>query len=457
MSQSAGRQRQSPQGSKPTSVAAASFIGTTLEWYDFYLYGTAAALVFNKQFFTSLSPVAGTLAAFATFAVGFLARPLGGILFGHFGDRVGRKNTLVISLLTMGLASTLIGVLPTYAVIGLWAPVLLVVLRMLQGIGLGGETSGAVLMSVEHAPGERRNLFGGFPQMGVPAGLVLANLAYFLSTWLSTAEQFSAWVWRVPFLMSGLLIVVGLVIRLRITESPSFKAVRENSEIIRMPAWAALKQFWPRIIATALLVTAASSCSYVFTVFSLSYGRTELGLDQETLLLGITAGSVVWLASIPFWSRAADKHGRRSVFLFGSVALLVAAAAYFPILNFGTTTAAMIAFLVMALATPISHALQGSIMADVFPAAMRYSGMGIILGLGALLGGTAPLIATALFAAYGTTMLITWYLSAICALALIAAFALFRMAPDIDRGRQHTPVPAAESSRVPHESAPSIN
>ncbi|WP_396454576.1 MFS transporter [Actinomadura sp.] len=422
--------------SRPNRVAIASLIGTTLEWYDFYLYGTAAALVFNKQFFSSLSPTSGTLAAFATFAVGFLARPLGGLLFGHFGDRIGRKATLVTSLLMMGAASTLIGVLPTFAAIGLWSPVLLVVLRLLQGVGLGGESSGAVLISVEHAPGNRGNLFGGFPQMGVPAGLVLANLVYFLTTSLSSDEAFTAWVWRVPFLLSAVLIVIGLVIRLRIAESPSFETVRKSGEVIAIPGWAALRGQWLGIILTVFMVTAASSCSYVFTAFSLSYGPTHFDLDRQTLLLGVTVGSVLWLASIPVWARVADTYGRRKVFLFGSFVLLLAAAVYFPIFDLGTTASAMIAFLCMALTTPISHALQGSIMADVFPAAMRYSGMGVILGLGSLLGGTAPLISTALFAAYGTTTPISVYLVVVCVVSIAAAIGLFRIAPVIDRGRR---------------------
>lgn len=434
MPESVDLRTQAISHTKPNRVAIASLIGTTLEWYDFYLYGTAAVLVFNKQFFASLSPAAGTLAAFATFAVGFLARPIGGIVFGHFGDRIGRKRILIVSLLGMGMSSALIGALPTYAEIGIWAPALLVALRLLQGAALGGETSGAVLMSVEHAPGGRGNLFGGFPQMGVPAGLVLANLAYYLTTWLSSPEAFAAWTWRVPFLMSGLLIVVGLVIRLRISESPSFSAAQEKSEIIQMPLLAALKEHWARIIAIVLMVTAASSCSYVFTVFSLSYGKSR-GLDGELLLLGITCGSLLWLASIPFWSRAADVHGRRKVFLFGSVMLLVGAVVYFPLFNMGTAVAIVGAFLVMALTTPISHALQGSIMADVFPAAMRYSGMGIILGLGSLIGGTAPLIASALFAANQSTFLITVYLSVVCSVSLISAVILFQIAPKIDRGQ----------------------
>jgi MFS family permease len=352
----------------------------------------------------------------------------------------------------MGTASALIGVLPAYATIGIWAPVLLVALRLLQGIGLGGETSGAVLMSVEHAPDGRGNLFGGFRQMGVPAGLVLANLVYLLTTALSSAQAFTAWVWRLPFLFSAVLIVIGLVIRLRLTESPSFEAVRENSEIIGVPGWAALRDRWIAIILTVFMIIANSTCAYVFMVFSLSYGATHLGLDRQALLLGVTAGSLIWLASIPVWSRAADRHGRRKVFMFGSVVMLIAAAVYFPLFDVGTTASVGAAFLCMAVATPISHALQGSIMADVFPAAMRYSGMGIILGLGSLIGGTSPLIATALFAAHGTTTLVTLYLVSVCAVSIVAAVALFRIAPRIDRGRH----PAASGSDGAARTQPAV-
>lgn len=211
----------------------ATLAGTTLEWYDFFLYGTAAALIFNKQFFPSLSPTAGTLAAFSTFAVGFIARPLGGLVFGHFGDRIGRKATLVVSLVMMGIGSTLIGLIPNYDAIGVWAPILLVAMRVVQGIGLGGEGAGATLMSMEHAPAGKKNLYAGFPQMGTPAGLVLANGIFLTTSSVMSDSAFASWGWRIPFLLSFVLVAIGLVIRLRVTESPSFTGIVENNEVAK--------------------------------------------------------------------------------------------------------------------------------------------------------------------------------------------------------------------------------
>lgn len=245
------RPAESPDGGAPSTpatparTAVATLAGTTLEWYDFFLYGTAAALIFNKQFFPSLSPAAGTLAAFSTLAVGFVARPLGGLVFGHFGDRIGRKATLVVSLVLMGIGSTLIGLIPSYASIGFWSPVLLVALRIVQGIGLGGEGAGATLMSMEHAPGTRRNLYAGFPQMGTPAGLVLANLVFLSANSLFGDHTFTSWGWRVPFLLSFVLVAVGLVIRLRVTESPSFRRVLAEGAVVRFPLAESLKVGFP--------------------------------------------------------------------------------------------------------------------------------------------------------------------------------------------------------------------
>ncbi|MFD0628068.1 MFS transporter [Streptomyces sanglieri] len=226
-------------------TALATLAGTTLEWYDFFLYGTAAALIFNEQFFPSLSPAAGTLAAFSTFAVGFIARPLGGLVFGHYGDRIGRKATLVVSLVLMGIGSTLIGAIPSYGSIGFWAPVLLVTLRIVQGIGLGGEGAGATLMSMEHAPPGKKNLYAGFPQMGTPGGLVLANVIFLVTNAVMGDHAFTSWGWRIPFLLSFVLVAVGLVIRLRVTESPSFDRVRAQDQVVRFPLAESMKVGFP--------------------------------------------------------------------------------------------------------------------------------------------------------------------------------------------------------------------
>ncbi|WSU97215.1 MHS family MFS transporter [Streptomyces sp. NBC_01023] len=415
----------------PARTAVATLAGTTLEWYDFFLYGTAAALIFNKQFFPSLSPAAGTLAAFSTLAVGFVARPLGGLVFGHFGDRIGRKATLVVSLVLMGTGSTLIGLIPSYASIGFWSPVLLVTLRIIQGIGLGGEGAGATLMSMEHAPGARRNLYAGFPQMGTPAGLVLANVVFLAANSLLGDHAFTSWGWRVPFLLSFVLVAVGLVIRLRVTESPSFHRVLAEGEVVRFPLAESLKAGFPRLVLTLLAVVANSAVAYVFMVFTLSYGSEHLHYDKQFLILSVTAAAVLWFAAIPVWTTYADRHGRRTMFIAGSAAILVWCVVFFPLLNTGNSVLAVVALVGMGLIIPVTHCVQGAIIADTFPARVRYSGSSVILQSGAILGGgLAPVIATALLNAGGTSTGVTWYLAVICAVSLGGAVALFRLVPE---------------------------
>ncbi|EYT82261.1 MFS transporter [Streptomyces sp. Tu 6176] len=402
-----------------------------MEWYDFFLYGTAAALIFDKQFFPSLSPAAGTLAAFSTLAVGFVARPLGGLVFGHFGDRLGRRSTLVVSLVMMGLGSTLIGVVPGYATIGLWAPVLLVVLRVVQGIGLGGEGAGATLMSMEHAPEGRRNLYAGFPQMGTPAGLVLANLVFLATNSLAGHAAFTAWAWRIPFLLSFVLVGVGLVVRLRVTESPSFDRARQDDEVVRFPLAEALKTGMPRLAVTLLAVLANSAVAYVFMVFTLSYGTKHLGFDQQFLVLGVSGAAVLWFVSIPVWTRIADRKGRRTLFIGGSVAILLWCAVFFPLLDTGNRASALLALAGMGLIIPVTHCVQGAIIADTFPVRVRYSGTSLVLQVGAVLGGgLAPVISSALLGSGASSTGVTWYLVGICALSLVGAVALFRMVPE---------------------------
>ncbi|EWM09978.1 major facilitator superfamily transporter [Kutzneria sp. 744] len=340
---------------RASTTAADTLGGTTVEWYDFFLYGTASALVFNKQFFPALSPAAGTLAAFATLTVGFIARPLGGLILGHFGDRIGGRATLVVSLLVMGISSTLIGVVPNYAAIGVCAPVLLVLLRVLQGIWLGGGGAGTTLMSMEHAPEGRRNLYAGFPQMGTPAGLVLANLVFLGVGGVTGPAAFAAWGWRIPFLLSIVLVAIGLAIRLRVTESPSFDRFKAHAEVARFPLGDALRVGLARLAVTLLAVIANSAVAYVFLVFALSFGTQRLGYGQQFLVLGITGASVLWLAAIPFWTRFADRHGRRGMFLGGSVALLLWCAAFFPLLSTGNTAAALVALAGMGLIIPVTE------------------------------------------------------------------------------------------------------
>ncbi|MFJ2231862.1 MFS transporter [Streptomyces halstedii] len=414
----------------PGRTAVATLAGTTLEWYDFFLYGTAAALIFDKQFFPSLSPTAGTLAAFSTLAVGFVARPLGGLVFGHFGDRIGRKATLVVSLVMMGIGSTLIGAIPNYDSIGFWAPVLLVLLRIVQGIGLGGEGAGATLMSMEHAPKGKRNLYAGFPQMGTPAGLVLANIIFLVTNSLMGDNAFTSWGWRIPFLLSFVLVAVGLVIRLRVTESPSFNRVLEQDDVVRFPLAESFKVGFPRLGLTLLAVVANSAVAYVFMVFTLSYGTKNLPYDRQFLILSVTAAAVLWFATIPVWTKIADRYGRRAMFVGGSAAILAWCAVFFPLFDTGSDVLAVVALAGMGLIIPVTHCVQGAIIADTFPAHVRYSGSSLILQTGAILGGgLAPMISTALLGDGGSSTGVTWYLVTMCAISLGGAIALFRTVP----------------------------
>ncbi|MFB7916313.1 MFS transporter [Streptomyces sp. NPDC056061] len=412
-------------------TAFATLAGTTLEWYDFFLYGTAAALIFNQQFFPSLSPAAGTLAAFSTFAVGFIARPLGGLVFGHYGDRIGRKATLVVSLVLMGIGSTLIGAIPSYDSIGFWAPVLLVALRIVQGIGLGGEGAGATLMSMEHAPQGKKNLYAGFPQMGTPGGLVLANVVFLTTNAVLGDHAFTSWGWRIPFLLSFVLVAVGLLIRLRVTESPSFDRARARDEVVRFPLAESFKVGFPRLALTLLAVVANSAVAYVFMVFTLSYGSQHLDYDKQFLIVSVTVSAALWFATIPVWTKIADRHGRRTMFIAGSAAILVWCVAFFPLLDTGKPVLAVVALVGMGLIIPVTHCVQGSIIVDTFPVNVRYSGSSVILQGGAILGGgLAPMISTALLNSGGSATGVTWYLVAICTVSLVGAVALFRLVPE---------------------------
>ncbi|GGY94909.1 MFS transporter [Streptomyces nitrosporeus] len=432
----------SPGGARAAGrTALATLAGTTLEWYDFFLYGTAAALIFNEQFFPSLSPTAGTLAAFSTFAVGFIARPLGGLVFGHYGDRIGRKATLVVSLLLMGIGSTLIGAIPTYDTIGFWAPVLLVALRVVQGIGLGGEGAGATLMSMEHAPPGKKNLYAGFPQMGTPGGLVMANVVFLATNALMGDGAFTSWGWRIPFLLSFVLVAVGLVIRLRVTESPSFSKVLATEDVVKFPLRESLRVGFPRLSLTLLAVVANSAVAYVFMVFTLSYGTQHLGYDKQFLIVCVTVAAALWFLTIPVWTTIADRYGRRTMFVWGSVAVLAWCVAFFPMLDTGDSVLAVVALLGMGLIIPVTHSVQGSIIVDTFPVNVSYSGTSVILQSGAILGGgLAPMISTALLDAGGSSTGVTWYLAGICTVSLAGAVALFRLVPE--RAPVPEPVPA---------------
>ena len=410
-------------------VALASFIGTAVEWYDYFLYGTAAALVFNQLFFPDFSPLAGTLASFATFAVGFFARPVGGIVFGHFGDKIGRKTMLVLTLLIMGVATFLIGLLPTYETIGVWAPILLVVLRIFQGFGVGGEWGGAVLMAVEHSPSGRRGFYGSWPQMGVPAGLLLGTLAVYLFA-LLPEEQFLAWGWRVPFLLSIILVGVGLYIRLAIAESPAFRQVQESNTTAPMPIVDVLRTYPKAVLIAMGLRVAENGSFYVFSVFVLAYVTEQLGLPNSLVLAGVMIASAIELFAIPFYGALSDRVGRKPVYLGGAVFSLLFALPFFWLLN---TEVTVLIWLAIVLALVGGHAAmygpQASFFSELFGTRVRYSGASLGYQLASVFaGGLAPFIATALLAAfgYGAVALYLAFMALITIVAVVLATETFQ-------------------------------
>jgi MFS transporter, MHS family, shikimate and dehydroshikimate transport protein len=404
-------------------VALASFIGTTIEWYDFFLYGTAAALVFNELFFPEAEPTVGTLAAFGTFAVGFLARPVGGLVFGHYGDRVGRKAMLVISLLIMGLATAAIGILPTYGSIGMAAPIALVLLRMLQGIGVGGEWGGAVLMSVEHAPTGRRGLFGSFPQMGVPAGLLLSTVMFAVMQAATSEAAFLSWGWRVPFLVSIALVGVGLFIRMKIVESPAFQAVKDDKEESNKPIVDVVKEHPRNVLIAMGMRVGENAVFYIFTVFVLSYAEETLKLGKSTMLAGLAIAAAIGLFTVPLWGWMSDRVGRKPVYLTGAAFSVLFPFAFFALVD---TKETVFIYAAMILGINIGHDMmygpQAAYFSELFGTRVRYSGASIGYQLASVFGGGfAPLIAASLLAANNDSpTLVALYMVGISLITLVA-------------------------------------
>jgi metabolite-proton symporter len=429
---------------QPTGAGRAvlsSFVGTAIEWYDFFIYGTAAALVLGPQFFPGGSDLAGTLAAFATLAVGFVARPFGGAIMGHFGDRTGRKSMLVASLMLMGAATVGIGLLPNYAAIGVWAPILLVVLRFVQGIGVGGEWGGAVLMATEHAPKRKAGLYGAAPQMGVPAGVVLANVVFLLCTQLMTEEQFTSWGWRVPFLLSATLVMVAMWIRLGVMESPAFEAVEKEDRIAKVPLVEVLTKSWRTVLLAGGTFVATNGIAYVFMVQVLSYGTTELGHDRSTMLALLIASCPLWMLGMGLSAYYSDIVGRRRVYVSAAVALLFTATVFFTLIDTGSIPVMLAGMLLMAFVLGCTVGPQSALFAELFPAHVRYSGATLGYQVGAILGGgIAPFVATALYAEFGSSSAITAYFVFLSLVSLTCTLVLLRRPhvaePEADRAEQ---------------------
>jgi len=410
-----------PRRSGLRKIIAASLVGTSLEWYDFFLYGTAAALVFNKLFFPKFDPLVGTLLAFTTFAVGFVARPIGGVIFGHYGDRVGRRKILVITLLVMGGATFLIGCLPTYGSIGVWAPILLVALRFVQGLGLGGEWGGAVLMVAEHGDERRRGLNSSWPQVGVPAGnLLSAGVLAVLAATLSDA-QFESWGWRVPFLLSALLIGVGLWIRTTVEESPLFRELEEEGEKEQAPLVKVVRCY-PRQLAIAVCARLGVDVAfYTFALFILTYVTTELGLSKGVGLAGVLIGSGLQLVLIPFFGHLSDRVGRRPVYLAGAVGAAVWVFVFFRLLETKQTGLIVLAAVVGLALHAAMYGPQAAFITELFGTEVRYSGASLGYQLAGILGGAlAPIIAVALLDRFGTSTAISLYVLAALLLTLAA-------------------------------------
>ncbi|MEV0601966.1 MFS transporter [Streptomyces sp. NPDC050315] len=413
-------------------IVAASLIGTTVEWYDFFLYGSAAALVFNKLFFPESDPLVGTLLSFLTYAVGFVARPIGALVFGHYGDKLGRKKLLVLSLLMMGGATFAIGLLPTHATIGSAAPLLLTLLRLIQGFALGGEWGGAVLLVSEHGDARRRGFWASWPQTGAPAGQLLATGVLAALTALLPDAAFVSWGWRVPFLLSGVLVLVGLWIRLSVDESPVFKAALaqaaarkgEERAAEKLPLVAVLRYHWRDVLIAMGARMAENISYYVITAFVLVYATTHSGLSQQTALNAVLLASVLHFAVIPAWGALSDRIGRRPVYLIGALGVAAWAFPFFALVdsrNFGLLLLAVTVGLVFHGAM---YAPQAAFFAEMFATRMRYSGASIGAQFASVAAGApAPLIATALLADYGSSTPISLYVMGAAVLTLIALYA----------------------------------
>lgn len=395
----------------PRRILFASLIGTTIEFFDFYIYATAAVLVFPRLFFPPADPKAAGLQSLATFALAFFARPVGSAVFGHFGDRIGRKATLVAALLTMGLSTVLIGLLPTYAQIGVAAPLLLAVLRFGQGLGLGGEWGGAILLATENAPPGKQSLYGMFPQLGAPLGFICSSGTFlWLTTRLSDSELFT-WGWRVPFLASALLVFVGLYVRLRLTETPAFRRAIDNNERVRVPMFAVLRQYGGILILGTFAATATFVVFYLMTVFSLSWGTTELGYARPQFLIMQLIGVLFFAVTIPISALLADRFGRWEILMAATVGIIAFGLALAPLFGSGSPVG-VLAFLCIGLALMgLTYGPLGTALAELFATPVRYTGASLTFNLAGIVGASlAPYLATYLARTYGLPF-VGYYLS----------------------------------------------
>ena len=410
-----------PKQESVTRLALVSLAGTSIEWYDFFLYGTAAALIFPSLFFpATLPPLVALIASFSTFAVGFIARPIGAVIFGHFGDRAGRKAALVVAMLTMGVATTLIGCLPSYAAAGILAPVLLIVLRFVQGLAIGGQWGGAMLLITESAPAGKRGFYGAFAQAGVPVGVVLANLAFLISSTSMSAETFAAWGWRVPFILSIALVGLGLFVKFRVEDSVAFRSARPA--VRRSPIIDACRRHPRQIVLAAGTFIASNLIFYIMITFVLAYeGAAGLGLSRTAMLMAVLISMGVMLPSVFLFGALSDRFGRRRVYMTGALLTGLWAFALFPLIDTGSFAWTAFALCVGHLFGAMMYGPQAALFAELFDTNVRYSGASLGYQSGAIFGGAlAPIIATSLFARFHDSVGISVYIAVACAVSSLA-------------------------------------
>ncbi len=404
-------------------VVMASLVGTTIEWYDFFLYGSAAALVFNRLFFPEYDPLTGTLLAFTTYALGFVARPIGGIVFGHYGDKIGRKRLLMLSLIIMGVATTLIGLLPTYAQIGIWAPVALILLRLAQGFAVGGEWGGAVLLAAEHGDAQRRGFWASWPQAGVAAGNLLAAGVLALLAGVQSEEDFIAWGWRVPFLISAVLVAIGWWIRTHVDESRTFEqAIGEAEGPPKVPALEVFRERPRAVITGAGLRVGENISYYVLTTFSITY-LTEVAAESRSMALNaLLIGAAVQFFAIPLFARLSDRIGRRPVYAFGGLSLAAFSFVFFEMLGSGNAAAIVAAIVIGLVLHGAMYGPQAAMISELFPTRIRYSGASIAYQLTSIFAGSlAPIISLWLYKSYGSALPVAIYVGTACAISGLAA------------------------------------
>jgi metabolite-proton symporter len=403
-------------------AVVAATVGTTIEWYDFFLYGTAAGLVFGKLYFPNSDPLAATLSAFAIYAIGFVARPVGAAIFGHYGDRIGRKATLIATLLLMGIGTFLVAFVPTYASIGIWGAIILTLLRILQGIGVGGEWGGSILISMEWSRTHgSRGLIASWPQFGVPCGLFLSNLAVLAISQMS-GDQFITWGWRIPFLLSFFLVGIGLWIRLGILETPVFQRLVEQKKIERTPIIEVFKKHPKQILLSALLRMAEQAPFYIFTAFIFAYGVGTLKMPRQFILTAVLVASCVSFVSIPLFGHISDRIGRRKMYLIGAATVGVFGFLYFGMVDTAAPLAVFAAIVLSLIPHDMMYGPQAALIAESFTPRLRYSGASLGYQLASVIaGGPAPLIATWLFATYHSGYAIAVFIAFCAAVSLISA------------------------------------